>query len=118
MTNSKKKLFVILIIILLPAIILVGIFSSSAEEENSGLNIEVIDLGNGWGYKISRNNKMFIYQDNIPAINGNYKFPTKAAAKAAATLVRDKLLSKELPSLSIEELIEIGVLNKDKTPVE
>lgn len=58
----------------------------------------------GWGYKITKNGKIFIKQDCIPAIPGSISFKTKTDAEKTAKLVLERVKSKHNPSISIKDL--------------
>jgi len=72
----------------------------------------VVKLDTGWGYDITINNKKYIHQTIIPAISGNYTFGSPENAQKTANFVAQKLLNNVFPpSVEIEELDSLGVLN-------
>lgn len=76
------------------------------------LKYEVVKIDSGWAYKIYKNKKVFINQPFIPAVRGTHYFKTKKDAELTAQLVIDKMSKKNgLPSVTIEELDSIGVLD-------
>ncbi len=76
------------------------------------LNFEVTKIDTGWGYNIYKNNKLFIKQELIPAVNGHFLFKNAEDAAKTAMLVISKMSKKSgLPALTIEELDSIGVLD-------
>jgi predicted glutamine amidotransferase len=75
-------------------------------------DLQVKKMGQGWGYAIRKDDKPFIYQATIPAIEGNRAFTDKRSAKKTGRLVLSKLQHNQMPSVSIEELKELGVLEK------
>jgi hypothetical protein len=70
---------------------------------------------NKWGYLILHFDKPFIKQIHIPAVGGNMSFTNEADAEKTARLVLSKLNKKEIPSLSINELEELGVIPVDRS---
>ncbi len=64
----------------------------------------------GWGYKIFRDDKLYVLQPNIPAVEGNKGFKTKEDAEKAAQLVIYKV-NKGIapPSVSVKELDSLGI---------
>ncbi|NTW32333.1 MAG: DUF4907 domain-containing protein [Bacteroidetes bacterium] len=65
-----------------------------------------------WGYNIFIDGKQYIRQPNIPALNGNRGFADEESAKKIAGLVIIKIKKNILPpSISINELDSLGVLN-------
>lgn len=71
---------------------------------------EVFVLPKGWGYRIIQNNKVFIQQEQIPAVQGYAFFQTKQDAENTAKLVTRKMKDHELPMVSIAELDSMGVV--------
>jgi Domain of unknown function (DUF4907) len=64
-----------------------------------------------FGYDISVDGKPFIHQDNIPATGGIEGFKTEEKAKKAAQLVIEKMKTdNQLPSVTVNELAQIGAL--------
>ncbi|WP_188316056.1 DUF4907 domain-containing protein [Chitinophaga agrisoli] len=63
----------------------------------------------GWGYAINIGNRPFIYQDIIPARPGREPFHTREDAQRVGNLVAGKIRNKELPTLTTEELVKIGI---------
>jgi hypothetical protein len=65
---------------------------------------------NGWGYDIYINDKKYIHQDYIPAVNGKKSFKTKEDAEKTAVLVKNKIMKKIIPpSVTINELESLGI---------
>lgn len=80
--------------------------------DSSIIRTEVIDLDTGWGYAIYKNEKLFIYQTAIPAVNGRFLFSTPQKAQITADFVAYKMSIKSgLPSVTIQELDSLGVLD-------
>lgn len=76
------------------------------------LKYEVVKVDSGWGYKIYKNNKVFINQPFIPAVRGTHYFKTKKDAELTAQLVIDIMSKKNgLPTVTIEQLDSIGVID-------
>jgi len=66
--------------------------------------------GGQYGYYIMVDGGMYIEQKTIPAISGNKGFATKEEAEKIAKLVVTKILEGELPpTISVEELKEMGI---------
>lgn len=80
--------------------------------DSSIISIEVVDLDSGWGYAIYKNDVLFIYQTAIPAVNGHFLFSSAEKAMITAKYVAYKMTQKTgLPSVSVEELDSLGVLD-------
>jgi hypothetical protein len=75
-------------------------------------DLKVVKLEQGWGYEIRKNNKSFIYQQYIPALEGNVAFSDKKSAKKTGKFVLTKLRNNQLPSLTIPELKQLGIIEE------
>lgn len=65
----------------------------------------------GWGYDIYEGTSMRIHQPHVPAVQGNKGFKSEYDAQKAADRVIEKLDHGIMPpSLSLDELKELGVL--------
>ena len=65
---------------------------------------------NGWGYTITVNNKVFIKQSMIPAVEGNKGFSTQEDAAKVGQLIIDKLANHESPAVKKEDLQKLGII--------
>ena len=64
----------------------------------------------GWCYDIYLDNKLYIHQPYIPAINGNHYFRSEADARKTADLTVIKIRKNIMPpAISIHELDSLGV---------
>jgi hypothetical protein len=63
----------------------------------------------GWGYALFADDKPYIKQDVIPAINGIHTFKSKEDAEKVAKLVRDKLHNRQSPAVDSLELVKLGI---------
>jgi len=68
---------------------------------------------NTFGYDIYMYDAMFIHQPSRPGLPGNPGFATEEDARKVAELVIKKIRNNEMPpTITIDELRELGVLNK------
>ena len=68
----------------------------------------------GWGYQILNNDKLYINQPHIPAVAGIKGFSDESKAKITADFMIYKLNNGIFPpTISVEELDSLGVLNDD-----
>ena len=66
----------------------------------------------GWGYRIMLNGELYINQPHIPAIQGNKGFSNPVFAKKTADYAISKIEQGIIPpTLTVEELDSLGVLN-------
>jgi hypothetical protein len=61
----------------------------------------------GWGYDILVNGKLFIHQENIPAISTEKGFDSATQASAIAAFILNKIKNNKPPTLTQEELRQI-----------
>jgi predicted glutamine amidotransferase len=73
-------------------------------------DLRVMNHEQGWGYEIRRNGQPFIFQQTIPAIEGKQGFADKKSAKKTGRLVLSKLKHHQMPTVSKEELKQLGVI--------
>ena len=68
----------------------------------------------GWGYQILNNDKLYINQPHIPAVAGIKGFSDENKAQITADFMIYKLNNGIFPpTISVEELDSLGVLNDD-----
>lgn len=109
MKTSKKKW--LLIVSLLAAVIAGSAYSRHYHRQHERLKVEVkpFKTGNGWGYDIMVDKKIFIHQETIPAIAGNRSFSSQHDAVKTGNLVVKKLVGGKFPSVTSEEITALGV---------
>lgn len=87
-----------------------GIFFSSVivlvscEKKNNTFDIKITKQESGYGYQILKEEKVFINQPFIPAIQGEKAFKDETDAQKTALLVIKKIGKQTLPRISIHEL--------------
>lgn len=69
--------------------------------------IKTFESNEGWGYLISKNGDVIIYQPYIPCVRGEKSFPDEKSASQIGELVLSKVKNNENPSVTIEELSKI-----------
>lgn len=77
------------------------------------LRKEIIEVPNGYGYKIFSGDKLLIQQEFIPAVKGDIAFGTKKDARKVANLVIEKIRNRTSPQISVEELEALGIVTSD-----
>ena len=106
--NSKAALFSAIVL----AVLLACFFASGKFHRNKSQarpRIETFRISEGWGYRILKDNRIYIDQPFIPGVSGKRPFPDRKSALTAAGIVRDKLLKGEIPVLTPEDLKKAGV---------
>jgi hypothetical protein len=61
----------------------------------------------GWGYDISKSNKIYIHQPYIPAVEGQVPFQDKRSAKKTGRFVIKKIRNHKSPAVTREEIKSI-----------
>ncbi len=109
---TKKNVFIAFVASLFIVLLIVLVYDPHKKRGDDLLpvNLTAIRTPYGWGYKIFVDNKIFITQETIPAIEGNHPFKSKEAALAVGKLTVKKLVSGKIPSITPEELDSLKVL--------
>lgn len=79
--------------------------------------MQTYQIEEGWGYRILKNDKPIINQYRIPAIQNKYAFPSEKSAILVGERVLEKIQLKEMPSISIEELMKLMVIDSLQQPL-
>jgi len=89
-------------------------FPDAGASANTKLTSMIIEApGKTWCYDIYADGRLMIHQTSAPGLPGNQDFKTKAAAEKVAQLVINKIKKGEMPpTVSIEEMKELGVIPK------
>jgi len=99
----------VLVSVLLIFLILVRMLSTK-----TSLYSEVFISGDGYGYTIKAGDKVLIKQYFIPAVQEEISFMSDNDAKLVSALVLNRLLKKESPVVTIEDLNKLNVNYKFK----
>jgi hypothetical protein len=74
------------------------------------LSYTTFAVGNGWGYDILLDNKKFIHQKIVPAVDGYHHFATAAQAEKVARLCIAKMKKgQKLPYISVAEIDSLAI---------
>ena len=97
MIDKKKSLiFALFLVIIVVTIILAG--------RGHFYEVSLFKSGDGWGYDISKKDKIYIHQPYMPAVEGQVPFKDKRSAKKTGRLVVKKIRNHKLPAVTKEEL--------------
>lgn len=72
--------------------------------KSTGYIVETYRSGNGWGYRIFKDEKVVILQPYMPSVKGERSFPDEKSARDIGELVLFKLKNNINPAISSEEL--------------
>ena len=76
------------------------------------IQLQIFKTTNGWGYDIVKDDKVYIHQEIIPAIEGFKSFITKEEAEKVGNLVIQKIKQKKgggLPQVTNEEIDSLQI---------
>lgn len=76
------------------------------------IQLQTFKTTNGWGYDIVKDDKVYIHQEIIPAIEGFKSFITKEEAEKVGNLVIQKIKQKKgggLPQVTNEEIDSLQI---------
>lgn len=72
--------------------------------------VRTFKTGNGWGYSVYADGKLYIQQPFIPGIAGTHGFASKEDAQKAGKLILKKVsLQQRFPVVSKQELQNLGI---------
>lgn len=106
MTKYFRR-FMIWTLPLVAGLVLLTVFSSRGEKKL--LRLAPVQTPNGWGYRITIDNKPFIHQDCIPAVPGYLPFHDKDDAMRVGSLVMHKLRHQLSPAITRRELDSLRI---------
>ncbi|CAM4206222.1 DUF4907 domain-containing protein [Zobellia nedashkovskayae] len=82
---------------------------SGAKLYTKGLHTEVLQVDEGYGYKILYDDKILVKQDFIPAIQGKKSFESEKEAMLVGNVVLRKIEKGEDPYISVLELKDLKI---------
>ena len=89
-------------------------FDTTAKGSTFSVEAQPLDTTDGYSYTISVDGKKFIHQTIIPVVSGLHHFETAQDALNTGKVVVNKMISSsDLPSLTSEDLIKLGILSPD-----
>jgi hypothetical protein len=100
-TIDKKKAIILALFLV---IIVVAITLSG---RGHFYKVSLFESGEGWGYDISKKDKIYIHQPYMPAVEGQVPFQDKRSAKKTGRLVIKKIKNHKSPAVTREELKSI-----------
>lgn len=76
------------------------------------LTVRPFEYNGGWGYDILADNKSYIHQDQVPAIQGKHIFLTREDAKKAGNLVIQKIIKTGRIGIDSLDMAKAGIQYK------
>lgn len=84
----------------------------AVDQPASVFTIQTIVKDDGsFGYNISLDDRILIHQPHVPAVQGIKGFDRERDARNVANVVVGKLIRNEIPSVSVEELRALNVVD-------
>ena len=105
--KTKKTYF--LLLGLLVALVYIAFRYNEVKQDTTGLHTEVLQVNEGYGYKILYDDKVLVKQDFIPAIQGKKSFESEKEAMLVGNMVLRKIEKGEDPYISISELKDLQI---------
>ena len=84
-------------------------FSKTDSSASVSYTMEVIEVNGGYGYQISHNNHITIFQPFIPSISGKKPFMEKRDAEQVGQLVMKRMKSGENYTVTLDDLESLGI---------
>ena len=106
---SSTKKYLIGIALFLSAYFGYSFYNQLGKEKVRTLHSEVVEVKDGYGYRIMQGDKILILQEFIPTFSGQQPFATTREALSVADLVLSKLEQGESPLLVPSELSELNI---------
>ena len=82
---------------------------SDTDSSDPSFSMEVIEVNGGYGYQISHNNHITIFQPFIPCISGKKPFMEKRDAEQVGQLVMKRMKSRENYTVTLDDLESFGI---------
>lgn len=110
MTIKKKHHRVIAFVFLAALLVIVYFTFRNGKQDKAFVQPQAIQTNAGWGYDILVDGKPYIHQEFIPAIVEKRAFKTKEEALLVAHRVIEKISNNQLPTITVEDLKELGIV--------
>jgi hypothetical protein len=99
MRKINKKIFVVFALLLV-----IVIFTAIFTKRGHFYELDLFKSGQGWGYDVFKNNKLYIHQPYIPAVEGQVPFQNRKSARKTGQIVVKKIRNHESPALTRDEI--------------
>ena len=82
---------------------------SNTDSSDPSFSMEVIEVNGGYGYQISHNNHITIFQPFIPCISGKKPFMEKRDAEQVGQLVMKRMNRRQTYTVTLDDLESLGI---------
>ena len=79
------------------------------KKEHALMELQAIEVPNGWGYDILRDGRPYFHQNIMPGIRGNRVFRTKEDALAVGEFMCDKIKTGQLPVITEQQMRDMHI---------
>ncbi len=104
---TKKQRNKLLLACLTVALIASAVWGYSFYRKRTGVYVETVRQGNGWGYKIYVKGQLVVNQYVMPAVKDSRPFPCEEAARRTGDTVVARVGRGEMPTVSLAEVNRI-----------
>jgi hypothetical protein len=102
MIKINRKIFTVSALFLV-----IILFVLTYTKRGHSYELDLYKSEQGWGYDILKNNKIYIHQPYMPAVEGQDPFKDKQSARKTGLLVIKKIRSHKSPAVTREEIKSI-----------
>lgn len=99
MKKTKTRIFIASALFLM-----IVAFAITFIKRGHSYELQIFTTNGGYGYDILKNDRVYIHQPFIPAIEGETPFGDREAARKTGRLVISKIKKHRIPSVSKEEV--------------
>lgn len=102
-----KRILYPLFFIVLSGIIIYNLYH--IVDRSQGVRVKAFRQGEGWGYKIFKGERVFVYQSDIPLLPGRAPFPSRKTAVKTGKLFVKRINAGKIPPLTKKDLSQLGI---------
>ena len=115
MNFFRKWGITILLLLGIGAVVVYNVYRRNQwKKDHVYVELRAFHTDKGWGYDILQDGRTYIHQDVVPAVASHgWGFRTKEDALAVGKKIYDRLLAREMPSVSPKEIKEMGIVPAD-----
>lgn len=114
MTLTTKRYLIIVLVSVGMLVTASAVMLSKKNKKAMGsdmlpIALHTLKMKDGWGYEVLVDNKIYIHQDCIPAINSFKKFRTESDAVLIGNRVVDRIKHGQKPVVTLQDISETHV---------
>jgi len=111
----RKWGITILLLLGIAAVVVYNVYRRNQyKKDHVYVELRAFHTDKGWGYEILQDGRIYIHQDVVPAIaSRGWGFRTKEDALAVGKKIYDRLLARQMPAMSPQEIKDMGIVPAD-----